>query len=832
MINPKFAFRTLFKTPFVTVVAIVSLALGIGANAAIFSCFNQILLESLPVPRPNRLVNLTAPGPKPGSQSCNQAGDCDDVFSYGMFRDLQRVQTTFTGVAAHRIFGANLSYQGQTLSGSGMLVSGSYFPVLELTPALGRLISPEDDKAVGESHVVVLSHAYWLSRFGAEPNALNQQLIVNGQSLTIVGVAPRGFDGTTLGSRPEVFVPITLRGYMEPGFKQWDDRKVYWAYLFARLRPGVPIETARATLNGQYHAIINDVEAPLQKDMSDQTMARFRSKPINVEPGGHGQSSTPHEARTPLYMLMGVTGFVLLIACANIANLLLARSAARSGEMAIRLSIGASRWNLIAQLLTESLLLAILGGIAGLFVAQWTLRLIMALQPAQISQAMPFSLSPTVLMFTAAVTIGTGLLFGLFPALHSTRPDLLSVLKGQTGQPSGARGAARFRLFLATAQIALSMALLAAAGFFVKSLLNVTRVDLGVKIDNVITFGLSPELNGYTTERSRVFFERLEEKLAATPGATGVTISLVPLVGGSNWGTSVAVQGFQSGPDTDDNSRFNEIGPGYFRTLGVPLMSGREFTDADVLKAQKVAIVNQEFLKKFGLGSDAVGKMMGTEGRGSKLDVRIVGVVQNLKYSSVKDKIPPVFYMPYRQDERLGAAAVYVRTASDPAQFASTVTSVVKSLDPNLPLEDLKTMPQQVKDNTFLDRLMSTLSALFALLATLLAGVGLYGVLAYTVSQRIREFGLRMALGAAPSRVRTMVLSQVGWMLVVGGIIGLIGAYALGRGAEAILYGIKGSDPIVLLTSTIILVAVALSAGLIPAYRASKVDPMTALRYE
>jgi predicted permease len=500
--------------------------------------------------------------------------------------------------------------------------------------------------------------------------------------------------------------------------------------------------------------------------------------------------------------------------------------------MAIRLSIGASRWNLIAQLMAESLLLAILGGIAGLFVAQWTLRLIMALQPAQISQAMPFSLSPTVLVFTAAVTIGTGLLFGLFPALHSTRPDLLSVLKGQTGQPSGARGAARFRLVLATAQIALSMALLAAAGFFVKSLFNVTRVDLGVKIDNVITFGLSPELNGYTPERSRIFFERLEEKLAATPGATGVTVSLVPLVGGSNWGTSVAVQGFQSGPDTDDSSRFNEIGPGYFRTLGVPLMSGREFTDADVLKSQKVAIVNQEFLKKFGLGSDAVGKMMGTQGLGSKLDVRIVGVVQNLKYSSVKDAIPPVFYMPYRQDERLGAASVYVRTAGDPAQFASTVTSVVKSLDPNLPLEDLKTMPQQVKDNTFLDRLMSTLSALFAMLATLLAGVGLYGVLAYTVSQRIREFGLRMALGAAPSRVRTMVLSQVGWMLVVGGVIGLIGAYALGRGAEAILYGIKGSDPIVLLTSTIVLAAVALSAGLIPAYRASRVDPMTALRYE
>ena len=833
MVNPKFAFRTLFKTPFVTVVAIVSLALGIGANAAIFSCFNQILLESLAVPHPERLVNLAAPGPKPGSQSCNQAGDCDAVFSYAMFRDLQRVQTVFTGIAAHRLFGANLAYQGQTLSGEGLLVSGSYFPVLEVTPALGRLLSPADDRAVGESLVVVLSHAYWATRFASDPNVLNQGLIVNGRTLTIVGVAPRGFDGTTLGSKPQVFVPITLRGYMQPGFDRWDNRQTYWAYLFGRLRAGVGIEGARAALNAQYHAIVNDIEAPLQKDMSEQTMKGFRSKPLVVEPGGHGQSSVPSEARTPLYLLMGVTAFVLVIACANIANLLLARSAARAGEMAIRLSIGASRWQLIAQLLTESCLLAVLGGIAGLFVAHWTLALILSLLPAEAAQTLAFSISTPVLLFAAALTLGTGVLFGLFPALHSTRPDLLSTLKGQSGQPSGARGAARFRLGLATAQIALSMALLAAAGFFVKSLLNVSRVDLGVKTENVLTFGLSPELNGYTPERTRIFFERLEEKLAATPGALGVTVSLVPLLAGSNWGESVAVQGFEAGPDTDNGSRFNEVGPGYFRTLGIPLMSGREFTAADGPKAPKVTIVNEEFVKKFKLGHDAVGKLIGTDnGRQSKLDTTIVGVVQNAKYSQVKQRIPPLFFRPYRQDNGLGSASFYVRTAADPAQFASTVTSVVKALDPNLPLENLKTLTRQVRDNTFLDRMMSTLSAAFAVLATLLAAVGLYGVLAYTVSQRTREIGLRMALGAAPARVRQMVMSQVGWMVVVGGIVGLAGAYALGRAAEAILYQMKGYDPLVLVSSAVVLAAVALAAGLIPAHRASKVDPMTALRYE
>ena len=833
MSSLKFALRTLFKTPFVTIIAIVSLALGIGANAAIFSCFNQMLLQAVPVPKPAELVNLSAPGPKPGSQSCNQAGDCDAVFSYSMFRDLQKTQTVFTGIAAHRLFGANLAYQGQTMNGEGLMVSGNYFQVLQVQPALGRLFDSNDDRLVGEAQVAVLSHAYWTQRFAADPGVLNQGLIVNGQTLTVVGVAAQGFDGTTLGSKPQVFVPITLRGTMNPGFKQWANRQTYWAYLFARLRPGVTLDSARSALNAQYHAIVNDVEAPLQRGMSDATLAKFRAKPITVEPGGLGQSSTRSVARTPLLLLLSVTGFVLLIACANIANLLLARSAARSSEMALRLSLGAGRARLIGQLLTESLMLATFGGLAGLLVANWTLRLIMSLMPAEAAKTMAFSISGPALLFAGALTIGTGILFGLFPALHSTRPDLVSTLKNQAGQPSGARGAKYFRLTLATTQIALSMMLLASSGFFVKSLLNVSRVDLGLKIDNVITFGLSPELSGYTAERSRLFFERLEDELRATPGVTGVTVSLVPLLAGSNWGNDVNVQGFQSGPDTDNNSRFNEVGPGYFSTLGVPLMAGREFTAADGAGAPKVAIVNEEFAKKFGLGRDAVGKLMGSgSGNRSKLDTLIVGVAQNAKYSDVKRVTPPVFFRPYRQDRDLGSAAFYVRTAADPSQSASAITAVVRRLDPNLPVEDLKTLTQQVRDNTFLDRMMTTLSSLFAGLATLLAGIGLYGVLAYTVSQRTREIGLRMALGAAPSRVRAMVMRQVAWMTVVGAIAGLGGAVYIGLKAGSLLYEMKGSDPGVLAVSAVALSAVALLAGFVPAHRASRVDPMVALRYE
>ena len=828
----KFAIRTLFRTPFVTAIAIVSLALGIGATAGIFSVFHQVLLQSLAVPDPSELVNLSAPGPKPGFQSCGRAGDCDVVFSYAMFRDLQKTQTVFTDIAAHVGFGANLAYEAQTSSGEGLLVSGSYFPVLELQPALGRLLNSNDDKLVGESRVVVLSYNYWSSRFGLDPTILNKQVIVNGQSLTIVGVAPKGFDGTTIGMRPAVFVPITLRSVLDAA-TGWSLRTDYWAYLFARLRPGVTIEAARASLGTQYHAIINDVEAPLQKDMSAQTMARFRAKPILLAPGGRGQSSVPDEAKTPLRLLLGVTAFVLLIACANIANLLLARSAARAGEMAIRLSIGASRARLIGQLLTESLLLAVLGGIAGMVVAHWTLVLVISLLPPEVQHTITFSISGTAILFGIGLTFATGLLFGLFPALHSTRPDLVSTLKNQAGQPSGAKGAARVRLLLATSQIALAMMLLASSGFFVKSLLNVSRVDLGFKVDHVATFGLSPDLNGYSFDRTRLFFQRLEDELRAAPGVTAVTVSNVPILAGNNRQRDVAVQGFKAGPDTDSNSHYNKVGPGYFSALGIPLIAGREFTDADTVNSAKVALVNQTFAKKFGLGNDAVGKLMGSgDGYRSKLDTTIVGVVEDAKYSEVKQKVPPQFFMPYRQDKEPGGMHVYVRTSGDIAQAASAITAVVKRLDPNLPIEELETLPEQVRNNTFLDRMMTTLSAAFALLATLLAAIGLYGVLAYTVAQRTREIGLRMALGAAPDRVRGMVLRQVAIMTLVGALVGLAGALGVGKGAQSILFQMTGADPAVLALSAVALALVALCAGFIPAHRASRVDPMRALKYE
>ena len=832
MLNLRFALRTLFKAPFVTGVAILSLALGIGANTAIFSLFDQLLLRPLPVQEPQRLVNLRSPGPKPGSNSCGMAGDCDTVFSYPMFRDIEKFQTSFTGVAAHVLFDANVAARGQTSNESGLLVSGNYFQVLGLNPATGRLITPEDDRAIGEAHVAVLSHAFWQTRFGFDPTIVGQPIIVNGQSLTVVGVAPRGFSGTTLGATPHLFVPVTLRGLLDPRFNSFDNRRTYWAYLFARLAPGVTIQQATTAVNGPFRAILNDVEAPLQKGMSPQTLARFKAKPLILDDGSRGQSQVSREARAPLTLLLGVTALVLVIACANIANLLLARAASRASEMAVRLSIGAGRWQLVRQLLSESLLLATFGGIGGLLVAQWTLSFIVSILPREAVGSLETRLDPTMLMFAVALTLGTGLLFGLFPALHSTRPDLVSSLKGQAGQASGGRAASRFRNSLATAQIALSMALLVAAGLFTRSLAKVSRIDLGVKAENVIMFTVSPELNGYKPERSKEMFEQLEDRLGAMPGVSGVTTGRIALLSGNNWGNSVTVEGFEAGPDTDVNSRYNEVGPAYFSMLGIPILAGREFTRSDGDSTPRVAIVNEAFTKKFNLGRNAVGKRIGTNGRDKPLDVEIVGVAQNAKYSEVKQEIPPVYFRPYRQNKEIGSLTFYVRTAVPPESMFGAIQKTVAAIDANLPVENLRTLPQQIRENVFIDRFITMLSTAFAALATLLAAIGLYGVLAYTVSQRTREIGLRMALGAAPERVRAMVLRQVGVMTIVGGVIGLAAAVSLGRLAESLLYQLKGWDPAVLVTSAAVLTVVALGAGFIPAYRASQVEPMRALRYE
>ncbi len=830
MRNVRLAFRTLFRTPFVTTVAILSLALGIGANAAIFSLFDQVLLKPLPVPEPQRLVNLAAPGVMYGSTSCNNSGDCQSIFSYPMFRDLERGQNVLTGLAAFRIFGASYSFQNEPLVGDAAQVSGSYFRTLGLSPALGRLLGPEDDATIGAGFVAVLSYPFWHGRLGADPHIVGKSIVINGQTMTIVGVGPRDFDGTTFSSHPLAFVPVTL-GAKLGTWGRYDDRRAYWMYLFGRLKPGVTLPAAASALNGVFHPVITDIEAPLQHGMSDATMAKFKAKKIIVTPGFRGQSQVFKEATTPLTMLFGVTAVVLLIACANIANLLLARGAGRAREMGVRLAIGAGRRHLVGQLLTESLLLALMGGAASLVVAGLTLKLLSGLMPTDAATALRFSLQPAVLLFTAAVAVVTGILFGLFPALHNTRSEVVDAIRAGTVQIAGHRHAARFRSALVTAQITLASALLICAGLFLKSLVNVSKAELGVSVDDVVTFSISPRRAGYDTAATAALYQRVEEELARLPGVTGVTSSMVPLLAGSSWGTDVYVQGFHTGPDIDNNSRYNEVGAGYFGMMQIPMLAGRDFTTADALGTPRVAIVNQAFAKKFHLGADAVHKFMSTRGNDS-LNIEIVGLAKNAKYSSVKDTVPPLFFTPWRQDSRIGSLFFYARSTIPPGGQLAAITALLKRLAPSVPLEDLKTMPQQIRENVFLDRLISILSAVFATLATVLAAVGLYGVLAYTVQQRTREIGVRMALGADAARVRALVVRQVGVMSGIGGVIGVAGALGLGRVLQSLLYQLRGYDPTVFALSLGVLAAVAAAASYVPVLRACQVDPVEALRYE
>jgi predicted permease len=835
----RLAARTLVRSPFVTAVAVASLALGIGANTAIFSLINGVLLRPLPVPGPDELVNVLAQAPNPGSQTCDGTGSCAVVFSYPMFRDLERDQTVLTGLAAHRIVGADLAFRGKSSSGMGLGVSGSYFGVLGLAPALGRLIGPEDDRTVDGTPVVVLSHRYWTNELGADPSVLDQTILVNGTAMTVVGVAPPGFDGTTLGLRARVFVPFTMLASLGFGKERYENRTSYWVYLFGRLKPGVSLEAAKRGLNALYQPIVNTVEVPLQPVIPDQIMAQFKAKTILVEPGAQGQGSIRSATHTPLLLLIGVTAIVLLVACTNVANLLLARAASREGEMAVRSSLGAQRGQLVAQLLLESVIVAALAGGLSIVVAHATVGLITSFLPEDVIRNVDLRIDAPVLLFAGGLSIGTAFLFGLLPALQATRPDLLAVIQASGMRGSASRGAARFRSGLVTAQIALSMALLCTAGLFIRSLVNVGRVELGIRTDSVVNFALSPVQMGYPPAQRAALLRRVEEALATIPGVHGVTSATMPILVGWSNGGDVDVEGFTATLGTDVNTRTNGVGPGYFRTLGIPVLVGREFLPSDDIGTGRVAVVNEEFVRKFQLGTEAVGKRVTwgnplNRGDGEERpSYQVVGVVRNAAYSEVKRAEPqPLLFTAHRQDSTTGRLVFYLRTSISTATIVRAIPPLIAGIDPNLPVTGITTLPQQIRENVYLDRMMTTLSAAFSLVATLLAAVGLYGVLAYNVTLRTREIGVRMALGADGGRVRALVVRQVALMILIGGAVGLAAAFGVGRLAQSILFGLSGYDLPAFAGAAATITAVALAAGYLPARRASRIPPTQALRGE
>jgi predicted permease len=831
MINPfedlRYALRGLRKSPMFTIVALLSLGLGIGANTAIFSLMDQALLRSLPVKHPEQLVLLSANGPRRG-QINTSYGDVY-TFSYPMYRDFRDGNQVFSGVLARFPINFSMSWHDATERVYGDLVSGNYFEVLGVHAAIGRTLNQEDDRTPGAHPVVMLSYGYWKRRFGGDPGVLNQTIMLNAHPMTIVGIAQVGFKGVGVGEAPEVFVPMMMRNEMSPLMSDLESRRSMWLNIFGRLKPGVSRQQAEAAMNTFWKPIL-ELEA---KDLnfSQRVRAQFLNRHLSLLQGRKGISSASEQVSSAFVVLMSMVGLLLLIACANVANLLIARATARQREISIRLAIGASRVRLIRQLMVESLLLAFGGGMLGLLVAEWTGEALLSFLPSDPS-VMGISSQPDgrVLLFALALSVVTGILFGILPSLQASKTDLASTLKDQaSGVVGGGLGHLRVRKGLVVSQVALSLMLLIGAGLFARSLYNLKNIDAGFHTDHLISFAVQPSLNGYSQERMRSLFERLQANIARLPGIRAASMAEIALLAGDNEDTSIEIEGYHAKEDEDMIVTQNKIGPGFFATMGIPLLVGRDFTNGDGPKAPHTVMVNERLAKHYFGDENPIGRRI--RFRREKDSIEIVGMVRDGKIVSLREKPQRCVYLPYAQTQ-IGYMTFYARTAQDPSAAAQMLRDEVRRQDPNLPIFNVRTMERQIDESLFADRLVAALSASFGALATLLAAVGLYGVMAYMVVRRTREIGIRMALGAGRREVLRLVMQEVVLLAAVGIGIAVLASLAMGRLIQSQLLDVSARDPFVMAVATLALAAVALLAGLLPALRATRVDPLIALRYE
>ncbi len=828
----RYAFRTIAKNPGFAGVIVATLALGIGANTAIFSLMDQVLLRMLPVHEPERLVVIDAPGAFFGSS--HQQSDTLTPISHPMFEAIRDRNDVFEGVLAHYTAPVHFTSGTNTENASADIVSGSYFQTLGVQPALGRLLGPPDDVDKGAHPVVVLGHGFWTRRFGEDPKLVGQSVLVNSHPMTIVGIAPQGFQGVEVGSEVDVYVPLAMLREAIPHWPRGlDDWRTRFLIGMARLKPGMSPEQASAGANVLYRQLIEEDLKAFETAPSERVFKAFREKRLTLLAGARGASGLRDQSKTPLLVLMGMVGLVLLIACANVANLMLARASARRKEIAVRLAMGASRVRLMRQLLVESLSLSLLGGLLGILVAMWTGALLVRSLPDEAARRV-LATEPDLRVagFAFVLSVLTGLLFGLVPALQATRADLAPTLKNESGAVASAGGAFRFRKGLVVAQVALSLLLLIGAGLFTRSLVNLRSLDPGFEAGRILAFSVDPSLGGHSLEQRVGILDKIREEIAAEPGVASVSLAEVALMTNSNSSSTVRVEGYEPKDDENMNPGFNGVAPDFFSTMGIPLISGRDFTAQDAAGAPKVAVVNETFARYFFKEQSPLGRRFGYGRRGDIFDITIVGVVRDGKSASLRDGTERFVYTPFAQSPDLGGVTFYARTATSIDTLAPRLRKLVVSVDARLPITDMKTMRAQIGESLFVERLIAALSGAFGLLATLLAALGLYGVMSHAVAQRTREIGIRMALGAERRAVFGLVLREVALLAGLGVALGLPSGYGLGRVVESQLFGLSARDPLTFGVATLTLLLSALVAGYLPAARAMRVDPVVALHYE
>jgi predicted permease len=812
----RYGLRMLAKSPGFTAVAVVTLALGIGANTAVFSVLDALLLRSLPVTQPQELALLSTSGTWPGPNVGSHA------FSYPIYRELREHNGSFEDLMCRFRFAANVGGHGETQRVTAEMVSGNYFALLGVPAAIGRTIGPDDDRQRGGHPVAVLSYSYWMTAFGGDRSVLGKSITVNGRPLTVIGVSAKGFDGVEPDFTPQVRVPVMMLTQMVP-FMSWitlDDARSRWVQVFGRLKPGVSREQARAALEPLYKSIVQDKLAGGAPDSR-----------IEVLPGGGGTSFLRQSWSTPLWALMAMVSVVLLLACVNIAGLLIGRGLARQGEIGLRLALGAPRRRVISQLVTEGAVLAAAGGVLGVFLAPMTSRFLVQFitTPEGVSGVSP-AIDGRVLAFCVAATVGSTLLFALLPAVASTRLSLSLVLK-----QAFARGSVRghIRMALVGTQVTLSLVLLIGSALFVRSLRNLSRIHPGFETSTVVAFGVDPLLNGYAQERAEETYQRLKERLEGLPGTRSAALGLVRVLGGDTWDQPAFIDGYQPKPGEFAFVDMNAVSADYFRTLGIPLIAGRDFTAQDRAGAPLVAIVNESFVRRYLNGGPALGRRVGgLHLPKNPAQAEIVGVVKDAKYDTLRGDILPQAFIPYPQMFTLLGMDAYVRSVAPADQTMTAIRRAVAEVDPSLAVYAMRTLDQQRDQSLGTERMIALLATAFGGLATLLVAIGLYGVLNYDVTRRTHELGIRVAMGAKGASVVWLVLRQGLLLLLVGACAGIPIALALGKLIGSQLVGIDPGDPWTILSAILFLAIVTVMAAAPPARRAAKVDPMEALRYE